>query len=1075
MELSNNRSLLLQPYDWSAHCEGWKEPNIIDCFALDEQDRAHVIHIVGYPSTVKLQLPPKCGNNVWTKARVDIVIAKVKELAKNWGTEILKAVPSSLRALYGIQEKPTIFVELYFQNIRKVGSFQKKMTALMGKPNGSGAKPGIAFGNLPRIDYPLVEAKIDLLTKFLVWRNLKPCQWIRFQVEPTPAQDKKSSTEREYNAKPLEVEPDNEPRENSHPSVFSFDLETYSDVHRRMPNSEDISHPAYLISVVYQRLGLPETRRRYIILIGDCLPLNEARIGKIDVRKFDEEIDGLIEFMNLMRELDAEIITGYNIFGYDWKYLRDRMDLWRAEWPALGRLQDAVSTMYYKPGDDGKAKKKGKKIYPVYYLSMSGRVPLELMILMLQNYKLPTYRLNVVANHILGRGKDDVSAQQMFLAYERMQRAIENYRAGRLTREEYEGELHDITAVVEYCVIDSDLPVDIIEATSTWLNAVETCNIVGIRPDQFWNQGQTARCKAMLYGEIVRSGRVFIERPGNSEYIGGFVFPPRRGIWDCVLMLDFNSLYPSIIIAYNICYTTMLMPDEIAGADLSRYHEITYDKPDGTEATCYFLKAEYGVGILPRKVNELIEERRRVRREKYTFDGCQAVYRYALQLAIYFQGRGSKPYLHDDHEKAPAEYKKLLAELQHVYETCAIDSPEAQAVALRQDEFAERENFFATAVKTAEARQLALKTIGNSVYGFLGASFSGIPLFEGAACVTKMGRVLIQQVETYVIENWGGTRVYGDTDSVMMSVGLTDPAQCYYMGKKLEDAINGIEAGAKDCDGVVHEVAIPGVFLSPLAMECEYGCRICTMTKKCYMYYPIGKDGSFKMETFVDDDGIQKRRPAIQYKGVASVRRDRSVVTQKISDKVNRMVMDLYTAEQIMEELVILAQRVIDGGYEPDDYVSTTTAAAGYSDKATCIGKGLVPRLRREGRSAQPGERIPYVIVDNGEVSKGLKAMTIDEYKEALEDGTAPPIDVTHYLEGLVNAVDKVLSAAFAERTDLEAVTYIPRTGMLVRDARSPMEILAMLHKKGKPLGALQLAVKKGITVDQAIVKMARR
>lgn len=47
--------------------------------------------------------------------------------------------------------------------------------------------------------------------------------------------------------------------------------------------------------------------------------------------------------------------------------------------------------------------------------------------------------------------------------------------------------------------------------------------------------------------------------PSSEQYEGATVIEPERGYYkDPIATLDFSSLYPSIMIAHNLCYTTLL-------------------------------------------------------------------------------------------------------------------------------------------------------------------------------------------------------------------------------------------------------------------------------------------------------------------------------------------------------------------------------------------------------------------------------------------------------------------------------------------------------------------------------------
>uniref|UniRef100_A0A182VR06 DNA polymerase n=1 Tax=Anopheles minimus TaxID=112268 RepID=A0A182VR06_9DIPT len=94
-------------------------------------------------------------------------------------------------------------------------------------------------------------------------------------------------------------------------------------------------------------------------------------------------------------------------------------------------------------------------------------------------------------------------------------------------------------------------------------------------------------------------------KPKNkAAYAGGLVLDPIKGFYDkFVLLMDFNSLYPSIIQEYNICFTTVLPP--MVGEDAQ-------DAADG-DALEPTILATSEIAILPRQIRKLVESRRAVK------------------------------------------------------------------------------------------------------------------------------------------------------------------------------------------------------------------------------------------------------------------------------------------------------------------------------------------------------------------------------------------------------------------------------------------------------------------------------
>ena len=85
----------------------------------------------------------------------------------------------------------------------------------------------------------------------------------------------------------------------------------------------------------------------------------------------------------------------------------------------------------------------------------------------------------------------------------------------------------------------------------------------------------------------------------RDKYKGGLVFEPKRGLWDkYILVMDFNSLYPSIIQEYNIDFTTIVAPE---------------DDENGQEQMPELPNQGIEQGVLPRLIAELVNRRRQVK------------------------------------------------------------------------------------------------------------------------------------------------------------------------------------------------------------------------------------------------------------------------------------------------------------------------------------------------------------------------------------------------------------------------------------------------------------------------------
>lgn len=128
-----------------------------------------------------------------------------------------------------------------------------------------------------------------------------------------------------------------------------------------------------------------------------------------------------------------------------------------------------------------------------------------------------------------------------------------------------------------------------------------------ICPDKEWSKG---RAKA----EDDNEGEEGIDTKKKDKYKGGLVFEPEKGLYDkFVLVMDFNSLYPSIIQEYNICFTTV---ERTEGVSIRTAAMVLTDMNQGEEEerTPDVPADTANKGILPRLIRNLVNRRREVKK-----------------------------------------------------------------------------------------------------------------------------------------------------------------------------------------------------------------------------------------------------------------------------------------------------------------------------------------------------------------------------------------------------------------------------------------------------------------------------
>lgn len=245
--------------------------------------------------------------------------------------------------------------------------------------------------------FKLYESNIEPKFRFLHLRSLESCGWIKLKAgtynymkDPTCISDINVSIDWK-NICPIE---NNE----CLPFIIaSFDIECTSG-DGSFPQATRASDKIIQIGTTFMKYGESESYYKHMITLGTC-----DDIDGVDVECYETETEVLLAWTRLIERIDPDILTGYNIFGFDYKYLNDRSEFLNCKnkFSRLCRLKKSQTQFTLK---DLSSSALGEN--KLYYYDMTGRIQMDLMKVMQKDFKLASYKLdNVAAEFIRGNIK----------------------------------------------------------------------------------------------------------------------------------------------------------------------------------------------------------------------------------------------------------------------------------------------------------------------------------------------------------------------------------------------------------------------------------------------------------------------------------------------------------------------------------------------------------------------------------------------------------------------------------------------------------------------------------------------
>ncbi|KAI2468146.1 hypothetical protein F4781DRAFT_281683 [Annulohypoxylon bovei var. microspora] len=425
------------------------------------------------------------------------------------------------------------------------------------------------------------------------------------------------------------------------------------------------------------------------------------------------ELDLMVRMVEIVRTHDPDILTGYEVHGSSWGYLIER-----ARFKYDYNLCDEFSRM--KSQSFGRFGKEADRwgFNTTSTIRVTGRHMINIWRAMRSELNLLQYTMENVVWHLLHR-------------------RIPHYPWHTLTEWYVGGKHRDLSKLLRYYLTRTKLDVEILEANELIPRTSEQARLLGVDFFSVFSRGSQFKVESIMF-RIAKPENFVLVSPDRKQ-VGTqnaleclpLVMEPQSAFYNSpLIVLDFQSLYPSVMIAYNYCYSTFLGRivnwrgmNKMGFTEYQRQQrllELLKDHINISPNGMMYCKPEVRKSLLAKMLTEILETRVMVK-------------------------SGMKQ------DKDDKTLQQLL-----------------------------------------NNRQLALKLLANVTYGYTSASFSGrMPCSEIADSIVQTGRETLERAIALIhsVNKWKAEVVYGDTDSLFIYLPGRTKDQAFDIGNEISKAI----------------------------------------------------------------------------------------------------------------------------------------------------------------------------------------------------------------------------------------------------------------------------------------------